>query len=156
EFTIDRPKCALWNVSVADVQNVIQTAVGGKACTQVIEGERAFDLTVRWPARLRNNEQAILNIPLEVTGHTVTPPRSSGLPATPLTGATTGVARTGTSTAAPALTGSAGGTTALNLGAVPRRRLGDLVIGRNAQGQLDAKGQFIRPGASTISREQGQ
>src|SRR5262249_23261114 len=46
EFTIDRPKCALWNVSVADVQNVIQTAVGGKACTQVIEGERAFDLTV--------------------------------------------------------------------------------------------------------------
>ena len=49
EFPIDREKCALWNVSVADVQDVIQTAVGGKAFTQMIEGEKTFDITLRWP-----------------------------------------------------------------------------------------------------------
>src|SRR5438552_16985012 len=37
EFPIDRLKCSRWNVSVADVQNVIQTAVGGKAFTQMVE-----------------------------------------------------------------------------------------------------------------------
>src|SRR5207244_1036603 len=34
EFPIDRRKCAYWNVSAADVQAVISTAVGGKAATQ--------------------------------------------------------------------------------------------------------------------------
>src|SRR5207253_3680397 len=50
ELTVDREKCKLWNVNIADVHNVIQTAIGGKACTQMIEGERTFDVTVRWPA----------------------------------------------------------------------------------------------------------
>ena len=54
---IDRDKCANWNVSVQAVQNVVQTAVGGLAFTQMIEGERTFDITLRWPERLRNNER---------------------------------------------------------------------------------------------------
>ncbi len=40
EFPVDRQKCARWNVSAADVQGVIQSAVGGKAVTQMIEGEK--------------------------------------------------------------------------------------------------------------------
>src|SRR5262249_36540561 len=73
EFPVDRDKCARWNINVADVHNVIQTAVGGKAFSQMIEGEKTFDLTLRWPARLRDNEDLILDIPVDVTNHTVTP-----------------------------------------------------------------------------------
>src|SRR5262249_53876725 len=96
EFPIDRDKCAAWNVAAADVENVIATAVGGKSCTQVIEGERTFDVTLRWPEALRNNEQAILNIPVDVVGHNVAP----------LTGANGRPGTAGTSQAPPALTGS--------------------------------------------------
>ena len=53
-------------VLTADVTDVIETAVGGKAVTQVTEGERLFDLTLRWPARLRRDEQSILSIPVDV------------------------------------------------------------------------------------------
>jgi cobalt-zinc-cadmium resistance protein CzcA len=38
EYAIDRDKCAQWNVKVADVEHVIQTAVGGAPFTQMIEG----------------------------------------------------------------------------------------------------------------------
>src|SRR5262249_6152358 len=107
EFPIDREKCARWNVRVADVNDVIQTAVGGKAGTQMIEGEKPSGLILRWPARLRGDEQAILDIPVEVTNRVVTGGSAAVLGATPTTGASTGPAATGTSTAGPALTGSA-------------------------------------------------
>ena len=58
-----RTSASYWGVSVADVNNVIQTAVGGKAFTQMIEGEKTFDITLRWPDRLRGDEQAILQHP---------------------------------------------------------------------------------------------
>ena len=56
----------------ADVENVIQTAVGGQAFTQMIEGEKTFDITLRWPERLRGSEQAILDIPVDVANNLVT------------------------------------------------------------------------------------
>lgn len=52
-FPPDRDKFALWGVSVGDLQDVIGTAVGGTSVSQMIEGERSFDITVRWPATLR-------------------------------------------------------------------------------------------------------
>src|SRR5262249_47196407 len=58
EFPVDRQKCSLWNVSVTDVESVVQTAIGGKAFSQMIEGEKLFDITLRWPERLRSSEQA--------------------------------------------------------------------------------------------------
>src|SRR5262249_14441075 len=152
EFPIDRDKCALWNVSVADVQNVIQSAVGGKSVTQMIEGEKNFDVAIRWPQRLRSDQSAILNIPVDVTSHTVAYPSFSDVSATPLTGASRAPATSGTSVAMPAATGSS--LAAANaLAAGPRRRLGDFVTPVNAQGHPDPSGEFVRPGASTISRE---
>ena len=47
EFAIDRERCAMWNVSVAQVQDALQTSVAGKAFTQMVEGERTFDITAR-------------------------------------------------------------------------------------------------------------
>ena len=68
---IDRDKCAHWNVTAQGVQNVIQTAVGGLACTQMIEGEKNFDVTLRWPENLRDNTAAILDIPVDVGANVV-------------------------------------------------------------------------------------
>src|SRR5207249_460562 len=73
EFTVNRERCKFFGVRVADVQNAIKIAVGGQALTQMIEGERTFDITLRWPERLRGSERAILDIPVEVTNNTVTP-----------------------------------------------------------------------------------
>src|SRR5262249_5099959 len=61
----------------------------------------------------------------------------------------------GTSQAMPVPTGSGLDAPAVSA-AVPRRRLGDLVTPRNAQRQPDENGSFLKPGASTIYREQGQ
>ncbi len=71
ELPIDRAKCALWNIKVADVHSVIQTAIGGKPVSQMIEGEKTFDITLRWPKRLRNGESMILDIPVDVSDHRV-------------------------------------------------------------------------------------
>src|SRR4029077_9885438 len=70
EFRVDRTRCKQWGVSVADVENAIKVAVGGQAITQMIEGEKTFDVALRWPERLRGNEQAILDIPVEVINNT--------------------------------------------------------------------------------------
>src|SRR5438132_8431759 len=69
EFPVDRKKCSHWGVSVSDVENVVQTAIGGKALTQMIEGEKIFDITLRWPVRLRSSEQAILDIPVDISNN---------------------------------------------------------------------------------------
>lgn len=156
EFPIDRDKCGQWGISVADVENVIQTAVGGKAFSQMTEGEKSFDIALRWPQPLRRDEQAILNIPVDVTNNIVTSGFGSGLPQTPITGPSVALAASGTSVTMPALTGSMkNGTLNTNLSTAPRRRLGDLVTPLDSQGQPDPKGQFIKSGASTIYREQG-
>ncbi|OQW63220.1 MAG: cytochrome-c peroxidase [Nitrospira sp. ST-bin4] len=56
---IDRQKIARFGINVADVQEIITTAIGGKAATQVYEGERRFQLTLRFPEPYRNSVAAI-------------------------------------------------------------------------------------------------
>ncbi len=156
EFPVDRKKCNLWGVAVSDVQNVIQTAIGGRAFTQMTEGEKTFDIALRWPQRLRGDEQSILNIPVDITNNQVTPGSVPSLPQTPFTGTTGGISTLGTSATMPSATGNVyGGANINNLGNAPRRRLGDLVTPLDSQGRPDPKGSFIRAGASTIYREQG-
>ena len=53
EFAVDKEKCKRWGVQVADVNNVINTAVHGNAMTQMVEGEKLFDITLRWPLARR-------------------------------------------------------------------------------------------------------
>jgi cobalt-zinc-cadmium resistance protein CzcA len=48
----------------ADVQDAIETAVGGKAVSQVLQGEQRYDLVVRYQAPYRNTKEAIENIRL--------------------------------------------------------------------------------------------
>lgn len=56
---IDRQKIARFGINVADVQEIITTAIGGKPATQVYEGERRFQLTVRFPEPYRHSIGAI-------------------------------------------------------------------------------------------------
>lgn len=155
EFPIDRQKCARWNVSAADVQTVIQSAVGGKSISTMIEGEKAFDITVRWPENLRSDEQAILNIPVPV-GNNIAEPAELAMSADRVPGNAPGIiSPTGTTQPQPSATGSNLNAPSLEFG-VPTRRLADFITPLNDQGQPDPKGSFLRPGASTIYREQGQ
>ena len=50
---VDRDKIARYGINVADVEAVVQAAVGGQAATQVIQGEKLFDLVVRMKPEFR-------------------------------------------------------------------------------------------------------
>jgi cobalt-zinc-cadmium resistance protein CzcA len=156
EFTVDRNKCKYWNVSVADVENAIAIAIGGQALTQMVEGEKTFDIALRWPERLRGNEQAILDIPIEAANNTVTPGYVPSTPQTPVTGASVGVNPIGTNLPMPSLWGNLFNAAVNNITSVPRLRLGQLVTPVNDAGLPDPHGKFLRSGASTIYREQGK
>src|SRR5271155_4324082 len=58
----DRDKIARYGINVADVEAVVQAAVGGQAATQVIQGEKLFDLVVRMRPEFRENAQQISNL----------------------------------------------------------------------------------------------
>ena len=55
----DRAKIARYGINVADVEAVVQAAVGGQAATQVIQGEKLFDLIVRMEPQYRSNARDI-------------------------------------------------------------------------------------------------
>ena len=59
---IDRRAIARLGINVADVNDLIETAVGGKQATEIFEGERRFPGVVRLPERFRNNVESISNI----------------------------------------------------------------------------------------------
>lgn len=59
---VDREKIARYGINVADVEGVVQAAVGGQAATQVIQGEKLFDLVVRMQPEFRENAQQISNL----------------------------------------------------------------------------------------------
>ncbi len=58
----DREKIARYGLNVADINTLIETAIGGKPATQVIQGERQFDLVVRMQEPFRKNMDAIKNL----------------------------------------------------------------------------------------------
>src|SRR6202042_1896825 len=59
---IDRARIARYGLNVDDVNNLIQTAIGGDVATQVVQGEKQFDLIVRLEQRYRDNPEEIGNI----------------------------------------------------------------------------------------------
>jgi heavy metal efflux system protein len=65
---IDRPKIARYGINVSDVEAVIETAIGGSAATQVIQGEKLFDLVVRMEPQYRSNSVQISNLLVPAPG----------------------------------------------------------------------------------------
>lgn len=72
-IAIDRARIASYGINMADVEEVIAMAVGGKAATQMLEGERRFDITVRLIESMRDSVSAIENL-------TVVSPNGSRIP----------------------------------------------------------------------------
>lgn len=64
---IDRQAISRYGLSVADVNDVIEAAVAGRAATEIYEGERRFQAVVRYPEEFRNNLTKIRNIMLTGT-----------------------------------------------------------------------------------------
>jgi cobalt-zinc-cadmium resistance protein CzcA len=63
-LTVNRAKAARYQINVADIQDAIQTAVGGNALTQVLQEERRYDLVLRYLPQYRDQMDAIENIRL--------------------------------------------------------------------------------------------
>ncbi|HEY2152021.1 MAG TPA: CusA/CzcA family heavy metal efflux RND transporter [Vicinamibacterales bacterium] len=62
QIDVDREKIARYGINVSDVEGVIEAGVGGQAATQVIQGERLFDLVVRMKPEYRSSTPAIGNL----------------------------------------------------------------------------------------------
>ncbi len=62
--TVDREAAARYQINVADVQDAVQTAVGGNALTQVLKDEARYDLTLRYLPQYRSTQEAIEKIRL--------------------------------------------------------------------------------------------
>ncbi|HEV2437360.1 MAG TPA: CusA/CzcA family heavy metal efflux RND transporter [Verrucomicrobiae bacterium] len=65
---INRAAIARYGLNVADINRLIQTAVGGDVATQVVQGEKQFDLVVHLERQYRDNPEEIGNIPVATPG----------------------------------------------------------------------------------------
>jgi cobalt-zinc-cadmium resistance protein CzcA len=63
-FEVNRDAASRHGINVSDVQDAVQTAVGGNAVTQVLQGEQRYDLVPRYGAPYRSTKEAIENIRL--------------------------------------------------------------------------------------------
>ncbi len=147
-FPVDRHKCAVWGVRVADIDDVVATAVGGNAFSEMIEGEKRFDISLRWPENLRDTVDDILNIMVDVVhDDTIASLPNSAVSQPDASGA--GIPQ-------PSVTGTVLNDMTEFLPRTPRRRLGELVTPLDEAGNPDPKGSFADSGASIINREQGR
>ena len=65
---VDRAKIARYGLNVSDINGLIQTAIGGDVATQVVQGEKQFDLVVRLEQKYRDNPEEIRNILVTTPG----------------------------------------------------------------------------------------
>ncbi len=63
-FTVDRQAAARYGINVADIQDAIQTAVGGTVLSEVLKGEAQYDLVLRYQKKYRDTREAIENVRL--------------------------------------------------------------------------------------------
>jgi cobalt-zinc-cadmium resistance protein CzcA len=127
---IDPAKCKRWGVSMADARDALAAALGGKEVARLTEGEKTFEITLRWPPRFRG-EAELLDLPIDVVNNQAVNPAATGpVPQVP--------------DAANPIKGS------------PRLRLRDLVSPVGKDGEPDPNGEFRQPGTGTIYRAEGK
>jgi cobalt-zinc-cadmium resistance protein CzcA len=144
EFRVDPEKCEKWGVMTADVNNVVASALGAKAMSSMVEGEKLFDIAVRWPKWRRGSESSILDIPVDISNNTVVQNPGPGVVPSAF----------GSGVALPSPKGGLADTSN-PINNTPRLRLRDLVTPVGEDGAPEPDGQFVRHGASDIHRENG-
>ncbi len=65
----DRERMARYGISVADVQDVVSAALGGREAGQIFQGDRRFDIVVRFPESLREDIDALDRLPVPLPDH---------------------------------------------------------------------------------------
>jgi cobalt-zinc-cadmium resistance protein CzcA len=70
---IDRAAIASFGLNVSDVQDIIEGGVGGKAVGQVFEGQRRFDIVLRFPEGLRDSFRKLMDVPVPLPDAGVIP-----------------------------------------------------------------------------------
>jgi cobalt-zinc-cadmium resistance protein CzcA len=145
EFRVDPQKCEKWGVMTADVNNVVSSALGARALSSMVEGEKLFDISVRWPLWRRGSETSILDIPVDIINNQVVLPQGPNFVPS----------ATGFGMTPPATAGTLADTSN-KLSNTPRLRLRDLVTPVGEDGAPEPYGQFERHGASDIYRENGK
>lgn len=73
DMQIDRKAAARYGLNPGDINELIETAVGGKVATTIIEGQRRFDLQVRYPEKLRRNQDDIMNLRIRTPSNQLIP-----------------------------------------------------------------------------------
>ena len=73
DIKIDRDKIARYGLNVADINSIIQTAIGGDVATQVVQQEKQFDLVVRLDQQYRDNPEEIGDILVATPGGQTVP-----------------------------------------------------------------------------------
>jgi cobalt-zinc-cadmium resistance protein CzcA len=68
EIKIDRAACARFGINVDEVEEVVSVAIGGQAFTQMVEGEKLYEVVLRLPQDLRNDPADIARIPIDIPG----------------------------------------------------------------------------------------
>jgi heavy metal efflux system protein len=63
-FTVDRQAAARFGINVSDIQDAIQTAVGGSVLSEVLKGEAQYDLVLRYQKKYRDTQEAIESVRL--------------------------------------------------------------------------------------------
>jgi cobalt-zinc-cadmium resistance protein CzcA len=145
EFRVDPAKCERWGVTTSDINNVIGGALGGQALSSMVEGEKLFDIAIRWPKWRRGSETSILDLPVDIGNNNVVQNQRPGVVPS----------ASGSGLATPASIGTTADTSN-PISNTPRLRLRDLVSPVGDDGDPDPSGQFQRSGASDIYRENGK
>jgi cobalt-zinc-cadmium resistance protein CzcA len=68
EIEIDREACARYGINVADVESDVKVAIGGEAFSQMVEGEKLYDIVLRLPQNLRDDPDNIARLAVDVPG----------------------------------------------------------------------------------------
>jgi cobalt-zinc-cadmium resistance protein CzcA len=154
EFAVDKKKCERWGVQVADVNMAINSAVGGNPLTQMVEGEKLFNITLRWPLDRRADQSSILDIPVDIGNNAWTPGSTPATQQTIISGAGVGVSPWGRAWPNPAPVSANLAPSNIFL---PRLPLRYLVSPVGPDGRTDPDSTvYSRPGGSMITREQGK
>lgn len=68
EIKVDREAAARYGLNVSDIQEVVESLIGSKRISEMVEGEERFPIAVRLPSALRNNIDAIYSMQLKTPG----------------------------------------------------------------------------------------
>ncbi len=109
EIDIDRERAARYGVSVGDIQDVIETALGGREITMTVEGRERFPVRIRYARAFREDEESVKNLLVSAGGMASGGPSSGGMSGGGSSGGSSGM-QSGRSSSVPSTQYSVPGT----------------------------------------------